>query len=43
MVSQVLTLDLSVWQVAKPQPVWISALEADQMLYFPRLAFALQP
>lgn len=43
MASQVLTLDLSDWQAATPQPAWISALEAGQVLYFPRLAFALQP
>lgn len=39
----VLTLDLSDWEAATPQPDWISALEAGQVLYFPGLAFALQP
>lgn len=41
--TQLLTLDLADWQAATPQPAWISALEAGQVLYFPKLAFALQP
>lgn len=43
MATQLLTLDLADWQAATPQPAWISALEAGQVLYFPKLAFALQP
>ena len=43
MASQLLELDLSDWNGATPNQDWIAALEAGKVLFFPKLAFALQP
>lgn len=42
MASQILELNASSWRLPAANPAWISALEAGRVLYFPRLAFALQ-
>ncbi|MDB5878506.1 MAG: 3-deoxy-D-manno-oct-2-ulosonic acid (Kdo) hydroxylase [Variovorax sp.] len=41
--SQIVELALSDWHGATPNQDWIAALEAGKVLYFPKLAFALQP
>jgi hypothetical protein len=41
--SQIVELDLDDWGGARSDPAWIAALEAGKVLYFPRLAFALEP
>ncbi|HEY4317550.1 MAG TPA: Kdo hydroxylase family protein [Herbaspirillum sp.] len=43
MEQQIIENDLAVWQVLKPNPEWIAALEAGKVLYFPKLAFELLP
>jgi hypothetical protein len=43
MESQLVELDLADWNGAAPNEVWIAALEAGKVLYFPRLSFELQP
>lgn len=43
MASQLVELDLADWGAAAPNEAWITALEAGKVLYFPRLAFVLQP
>ncbi len=43
MESQLVELDLADWNGAVPNEAWIAALEAGKVLYFPRLAFELQP
>jgi hypothetical protein len=35
------TLEVADWSAATGRPEWIAALEAGEVLYFPRLAFAL--
>jgi hypothetical protein len=35
------TLELADWSAAAGQPQWVAALEAGEVLYFPRLAFSL--
>ena len=39
--SPIRTLDVSDWAAATGRPEWIAALEAGEVLYFPKLAFAL--
>ena len=41
--SQVVELGLSDWAGAHPDEAWIAALEAGKVLYFPKLAFRLEP
>ncbi len=41
--SPIVEIDLADWRQARSQPEWTAALEAGQVLYFPRLGFALQP
>lgn len=41
--SQIVELDLADWDGARSDPEWIAALEAGKVLYFPRLAFELEP
>ena len=43
METQLVELDLADWAAATPEEEWIAALEAGKVLYFPKLAFALQP
>lgn len=43
MASQLIELGLSDWNGATPNQGWIAALEAGKVLFFPKLAFALQP
>ena len=43
METQLVELDLADWAAATPEAEWIAALEAGKVLYFPKLAFALQP
>lgn len=43
MATQLVELDLADWNAATPNEAWIAQLEAGKVLYFPRLAFALQP
>jgi hypothetical protein len=43
MATQLVELDLADWAGATPKEAWITALEAGKVLYFPRLAFELQP
>jgi hypothetical protein len=43
MATQLVELDLADWAGATPNEAWITALEAGKVLYFPRLAFELQP
>ena len=43
METQLVELDLADWAAATPNAAWIAALEAGKVLYFPKLAFALQP
>jgi 3-deoxy-D-manno-oct-2-ulosonic acid (Kdo) hydroxylase len=43
MATQLVELDLADWTGATPNEAWITALEAGKVLYFPRLAFELQP
>ena len=40
MEQQILDIDTADWQIRAPNSVWISALEAGQVLYFPRLSLA---
>jgi hypothetical protein len=40
--SQIVELDLADWNAARSHPDWIADLEAGKVLYFPRLAFALE-
>lgn len=42
MQQQLVTLDLALWADGIPNPSWIQALEAGNVLYFPKLAFELQ-
>jgi hypothetical protein len=39
--SPIRTLDTAGWSAVAGRPEWIAALEAGEVLYFPRLAFAL--
>ena len=41
MEQQILEIDISNWQPTGANTEWIAALEAGKVLYFPRLAFAL--
>ncbi|MGJ7579152.1 Kdo hydroxylase family protein [Variovorax sp. RHLX14] len=41
--SQIVELALADWNSATPNQDWIAALEAGKVLFFPSLAFALQP
>ena len=41
--SPLVEIDLADWRQARSQPEWTAALEAGKLLYFPHLAFALQP
>lgn len=43
MEQQIIENDLAFWQVLKPNPEWIAALEAGKVLYFPKMAFELLP
>jgi hypothetical protein len=39
----ILSLDVAAWSGSPGQAEWIAALEAGEVLYFPRLAFELSP
>ena len=41
MEQQILEIDHADWRIGTPDPVWIAALEAGKVLYFPRMAFTL--
>ena len=41
MSNPIRTLDVADWSAATGRPEWIAALEAGEVLYFPRLAFTL--
>jgi hypothetical protein len=41
--SQIVELDLADWDGARSDPEWIAALEAGKVLYFPHLAFKVEP
>ncbi|RZL48376.1 MAG: 3-deoxy-D-manno-oct-2-ulosonic acid (Kdo) hydroxylase [Variovorax sp.] len=41
--SQIVELDLADWHAARSDAGWIAALEAGKVLYFPRLAFEVEP
>ncbi|RXZ33772.1 3-deoxy-D-manno-oct-2-ulosonic acid (Kdo) hydroxylase [Oxalobacteraceae bacterium CAVE-383] len=43
MEQQIIENDLALWQVLKPNPEWIAALEAGKVLYFPKMTFELLP
>ncbi|MDQ6882564.1 MAG: Kdo hydroxylase family protein [Pseudomonadota bacterium] len=42
MEQRVLEIDAAEWRLGDPQPTWVAALEDGKVLYFPRLAFALE-
>lgn len=43
MYSPIVEVDLHDWRQADGRPEWVVAVEAGQVLYFPRLGFELQP
>lgn len=43
MESPIVTVDLDQWRAATCDPNWVRSLEAGKVLFFPHLAFALQP
>lgn len=40
--TQILTIDATDWNLRETDSSWIAALEAGNVLYFPRLAFQLK-
>ena len=40
--SPIVEIDLADWRQASSRPEWTAAVEAGQVLYFPRLAFEVQ-
>ena len=41
--SPIVEIDFTDWQQAHPRPEWTAAVEAGQVLFFPKLGFELQP
>lgn len=43
MKSQIMEIDVGVWDIPDADPAWVTGLEAGKVLYFPRLPFELLP
>ena len=43
MEQRILEIDATAWTIDEPRREWVAALEDGKVLYFPKLAFSLQP